>query len=261
MKVLIVVFLGLILLAALGAGCLAPAEQGTLIVAVKDAPPSTIYGPVSSLNLTITEVSVHRAGPGETPSTSEEAVNATESTDTSTTGWITVIDQPRTVDLLQLTNETHVLGQKTLDVGIYTQIRLVIGSGSVTVDGHEYPLTVPSGVLKLNRGFVLETNETLQLTLDFDPEKSVIETGAGSFKLQPVIAVISENVTGFSDLELACRNSGGTITAALCCKSVRDFPDLCLIGACGCSPDNSHTVKICECGPDRCFDGTICVPR
>jgi len=59
--------------------------------------------------------------------------------------------------------------------------------------------------------------------------------------------------------EQACVLSGGIIEAALCCTSVSDFPNLCLIGACGCSPADSHQVKVCNCGEDKCFDGNGCV--
>lgn len=58
--------------------------------------------------------------------------------------------------------------------------------------------------------------------------------------------------------EKVCIDSGGTVTTANCCKSVSDFPNSCLIGACGCSFDNSREVKICDCG-DGCWDGTKCV--
>jgi len=54
--------------------------------------------------------------------------------------------------------------------------------------------------------------------------------------------------------ENACTDSGGTVTTMLCCGSVGDFPDTCLIGACGCSPDNSHQVKACNCGEGKCWD-------
>ena len=59
----------------------------------------------------------------------------------------------------------------------------------------------------------------------------------------------------------ACVNSGGEITTSLCCKSTGDYPNLCLIGPCGCSPDNSYEAKICDCGEGKCFDGNTCVPE
>jgi hypothetical protein len=64
-----------------------------------------------------------------------------------------------------------------------------------------------------------------------------------------------------SDREQACINSGGTIVTQLCCQSVTDFPNSCLIGACGCSQENSHEIKVCECPEDKCFDGSGCVSR
>lgn len=59
--------------------------------------------------------------------------------------------------------------------------------------------------------------------------------------------------------EQGCTNSGGTIASSFCCNSVSDFPNSCLIGACGCAPANSHQVKTCDCGEGKCFDGNSCV--
>ncbi|MCX6811989.1 MAG: PsbP-related protein [Candidatus Berkelbacteria bacterium] len=58
-----------------------------------------------------------------------------------------------------------------------------------------------------------------------------------------------------------CISSGGTLTTAMCCKGVGDFPSACLIGPCGCSPGNSHQIKICDCGFDRCFNGSSCMSK
>ena len=51
-----------------------------------------------------------------------------------------------------------------------------------------------------------------------------------------------------------CAQSGGTVKMRPCCMLADDFPDTCLIGACGCSPDNSHQVKVCDCGEGKCWD-------
>jgi len=70
-------------------------------------------------------------------------------------------------------------------------------------------------------------------------------------------------VTGISlpstTKELACINSGGTVTTSSCCLAVGDFPDTCGIGACGCAPGDSHEVKTCTCPNGYCFDGNSCV--
>jgi len=64
-----------------------------------------------------------------------------------------------------------------------------------------------------------------------------------------------------AEKEQDCIDSGGTVSTSVCCKTTDDFPNLCFIGPCGCSLENSHEVKICDCGPDKCFDGNGCVPR
>lgn len=61
--------------------------------------------------------------------------------------------------------------------------------------------------------------------------------------------------------EQACLNSGGKIKTSSCCGSIGDFPNLCLVGACGCSPMYSHEIKICACEEGKCFDGKSCVER
>lgn len=61
--------------------------------------------------------------------------------------------------------------------------------------------------------------------------------------------------------EKACIDSGGTIKREMCCLATIDFPNTCFIGACGCSPDNSHEVNICSCGEGRCFNGEVCISQ
>lgn len=60
-----------------------------------------------------------------------------------------------------------------------------------------------------------------------------------------------------------CLASGGTVAKEMCCKSAPDFPDTCLIGACGCSPEDSKETLVCQCGEGMCFDSVTksCVPR
>jgi heat shock protein HslJ len=57
-----------------------------------------------------------------------------------------------------------------------------------------------------------------------------------------------------------CTRSGGTVGSASCCGLAGDFPNTCLVGACGCAPEKSHPVEVCQCPPGQCFDGRSCVP-
>ena len=65
----------------------------------------------------------------------------------------------------------------------------------------------------------------------------------------------------FATLEDACVNSGGTVVTQACnCEGVSDFYDNCAVGTCACGPEfPSYDLSVCDCGEDRCFDGTECV--
>eukprot|EP00544_Gedaniella_sp_CCMP2646_P003253 CAMPEP_0202507420 /NCGR_PEP_ID=MMETSP1361-20130828/51714_1 /ASSEMBLY_ACC=CAM_ASM_000849 /TAXON_ID=210615 /ORGANISM="Staurosira complex sp., Strain CCMP2646" /LENGTH=229 /DNA_ID=CAMNT_0049141539 /DNA_START=1446 /DNA_END=2135 /DNA_ORIENTATION=- len=64
-----------------------------------------------------------------------------------------------------------------------------------------------------------------------------------------------------SQTEARCTEAGGTVTTSLCCEGIDDFPNTCLIGACGCSPDNSDETLVCSCPDGLCWDGNSCVDR
>lgn len=72
-------------------------------------------------------------------------------------------------------------------------------------------------------------------------------------------SLLKETTPEVAVKEYSCMISGGTIKESLCCKSAADFPNSCLIGSCGCSPDNSQQVKVCDCGINKCFDGKDCI--
>ena len=69
---------------------------------------------------------------------------------------------------------------------------------------------------------------------------------------------IDEEENPIDPREQACIEAGGTVQTSLCCLATGDFPDLCSTGACGCAPDNSHEVKICDCPGDACWNGQTC---
>jgi len=152
--------------------------QGQLKLTMVDAPAG-----YDQVNIVVTRVEVHRAD-----------------TD-STSGWFIINNNTATYDLLRLRNgASAILGNNSLDAGSYTQIRLIIGTGSnIVVDGVTYPLEIPSGEqsgLKLNHAFVIESGLLYELILDFDAEHSIVLTGNGQYKLKPVIRVVPLIISG-----------------------------------------------------------------
>lgn len=60
-----------------------------------------------------------------------------------------------------------------------------------------------------------------------------------------------------------CLDSGGSVSSGECCTTVPEFPDTCDIGSCGCAPQFSRDVALCDCGDSRCFsrNENACVTR
>lgn len=135
------------------------------------------------VNIVVTRVEVHRAGSD------------------STSGWFVINNDTATYDLLRLRNGASVvLGNSSLDAGSYSQLRLIIGTGSnVVVDGVTYPLEIPSGDqtgVKLNHSFEIQSGSIYELLLDFDAQRSIVLTGNGQYKLKPVIRVVPVVISG-----------------------------------------------------------------
>jgi hypothetical protein len=174
----------------------APAT-GTLMVAVKDANQKLSgLGQATSLILTIDSIQVHKTGTNET----DENVTAE--------GWITIFSGSKTFDLLDYTDVRAVLGQKDLEPGKYTQVRLYINSASINITNTDmyiknkrYQMTVaangnlevPSNVLKLTNPFTIDQGKATVLTLDFDVPNSVTRAGTGYF-LKPTIKITEETL-------------------------------------------------------------------
>jgi hypothetical protein len=101
-----------------------------------------------------------------------------------------VVNESQTFDLITLQNVTDLLGSVNLSVGWYTQIRLYIESVVLTIDGVEYDCKIPSNTIKLIKPFSISANATTILTLDFDVNQSVHETGNGKYTFNPTIKII-----------------------------------------------------------------------
>lgn len=135
------------------------------------------------VNIVVTSVEIHKTDADEN------------------SGWYVINNVPATYDLLTLRNgATAVLGNAKLDAGHYSQIRLLIGTGSnVVVNGITHPLEIPSGEqsgIKLNHAFEIQPDLLYELILDFDAGRSIVLTGNGQYKLKPVIRVIPMVISG-----------------------------------------------------------------
>jgi len=161
-----------------------------LIVAAKDAREKLVgFGYATSLNLTISSIQIHTAN------------DSSEDSNITVAGWTTIFEGTKTFDLLEYTDASAIIGEKELDAGKYTQIRLYISDANIkiydiwrNISNKTYPMEIPNKVLKLASPFTIEQNKTTVLMLDFDVPSSVPsrESIAGigmTYKLTPVVKV------------------------------------------------------------------------
>lgn len=166
-----------------------PSSTGTLSLGLTDAA-SNDY---KAVYVTIKQVQVHKGSDGEA-------------------AWQTISTPNKTYNLLDLVNGVmEQLSLSTLESGIYTQMRLVIGDtvqGGQNILGQNHPhanyvidgsgqyheLMIPSGYatgIKLTHEFVILEGVTTELVLDFDVEKSIVRSESGSsWHLKPTVKVI-----------------------------------------------------------------------
>jgi hypothetical protein len=201
------------LLAIVVAGCGSDGggstQPGVLGVSITDAPACGF----DAVNVTVSKVRVHQSD------------NASE----NAAGWTDItLSPPRKINLLDLNDPTQpnraleTLGETPLEPGHYTQLRLVLvpNSGgppfanSVVLSGipGEVALETPSAVqsgIKLIHQFTVGSGQRVDLLLDFDACKSIVQTGNGTYKLKPVIKVIPfvlNGIEGFVDTNLLGSN-------------------------------------------------------
>jgi len=151
------------------------ATKGSLHLLLTDKPPDLT---ITSVKVSIDRIEVHGAS----------------------SGWQVVSLAPRTFDLLTLKNVTAELALSSLPADHYTQIRLKIVSGEVTVNGATQPLIVPSGAqsgLKLIASFDVKTGQVTVLTLDFDADSSVHCNKGHGCMLRPTIKVVGAQELDF----------------------------------------------------------------
>lgn len=168
-----------------------PQAFGTLQVALTDAPACGF----DEVTVTVERVRVHQS----------------EGASENEMGWRDLtLKAPLKINLLDLQNGALVdLGQTTLPVGQYTQMRLILApnngndaanyvipsnGGSMQPVAMDTPSAQRSGI-KLIHGFTVEANKTTSLVLDFDACHSVVQRGNGSYGLKPVISIMPMTLT------------------------------------------------------------------
>lgn len=144
----------------------APEEMtGTFVLQVTDQP--SAIGDFDSLNVTVSEVRLHKAG-NETNETGE---------------WMILDPSNRTFDLTKLQdgNVTTIINE-SIGTGEYTQVRLIVESTEGLVNGTMVDVAVPSETLKIVKSFTIAENQTVTFIFDIH----VVKAGK-KYNLVPVI--------------------------------------------------------------------------
>ena len=137
------------------------AGTGTLEVRVTDAPDPSI----TAVYVTTDNIEVSIAGEG----------------------WLTVIDEEITFELLALEGVEAVLGTAELPAGKYTQVRLSVPEVQIEKDGELITAEVPGDTIKLVGNFELADDQTTFISLDFEVDKSLVDRQRQGFLFKPVI--------------------------------------------------------------------------
>lgn len=157
----------LVLTAFLG-GCPGAVEMGQVRVLVTDKPYP--YEFIASATLTITRVDVRTGDPTQER---EES-------------FITIFEGAREFDLMDLQNgQTDLLADAAIPAGTYTQMRLFVTEGAVTLTTGPDPiaLSVSSGAasgIKLNFTFTVQPEAQTELLLDVDMSRAFRPVPAGN---------------------------------------------------------------------------------
>jgi hypothetical protein len=137
--------------------------------------------------------------PGDYDRVNVEVIGAEVHSDVN--GWTALNVKTGIYNLLDLTNgKDTLIADGQVAVGTVSQIRLILGTNnSVVYKGDTYPLETPSGQqsgLKLQVHAELQAGINYTMLLDFDADKSVVQTGNGKYILKPVIRVVSKAKDG-----------------------------------------------------------------
>lgn len=165
---------------------------------------------------------------------SQVRVNASSNAGDTDAGWSTItLATPQKIDLLSLTNGALAdLGQTALPAGQYQQVRLVLAQNQgntlansvVPTGGAEQALATPSATqsgYKIITPFTVQPNTLVDLVLDFNACKSIVQRGNGTYALKPVVTATPTVVSGEISGYVAPAQAGATVYAEQGGKVVR----------------------------------------
>ena len=114
--------------------------------------------------------------------------------------WVELPIEPFRINLLELTDtDTLIAMTEDLKPGRYSELRLILGEDNdIVIGGEAYKLTTPSAQqsgYKIKFDARLESDEELDLSIDFDAERSVVKAGnSGKYILKPVLKAFKGRV-------------------------------------------------------------------
>ena len=141
-------------------------------------------------------------------------------------GWLSVIDEEITFELLALEGVEAVLGTAELPIGNYTQVRLSVTEVQIEKDGELVTAEVPSGKIRLVGNFELVADEKTFISLDFEVDKSLVDRRRQGFLFKPVIklAVGEPGEKGPATVALTGKPEPATVPATRVSPPARPTP-------------------------------------
>jgi hypothetical protein len=107
--------------------------------------------------------------------------------------WVTIVDEPLTVDLMRIADVSALLGTRKVSAGTYTQVRFHISGAVLDINGTPVQATLSAQAVTLVRPFQVKEGATTVLVLGFDAARSIVGSAPGQYILQPVVHIQAQD--------------------------------------------------------------------
>lgn len=167
-----------------------PESNGVVKILITDAPFPAEF--VKKAEVTILRVDLKHSG------------------ESDTSQFVTIADEAKLFDLVQLRNGlTELFGEAEIEPGTYNELRMIAGDASIELtDGRVFDLKIPSGSssgikIKIRPTLEVSSGQTAELLIDFDLARSFVVKGGGKkseeikgFSFKPVIRAVNNTASG-----------------------------------------------------------------